>query len=111
MSAIRLLWHKHRIIFLVFLGACAVTLFFLGRLAMFTIYWADPAHRNQVPEPWMTVGYVAHSWGIEPKTLAEHLAIELGTRQTLAQLARSRGIPVSTILDTVNTLLADRPIK
>ncbi|MDU8926479.1 hypothetical protein RXV86_03685 [Alisedimentitalea sp. MJ-SS2] len=107
MSAIRLLWHKHRIVFVIFLAASAVTLFFVIRLAMFTIYWSDPAHRNLTPEPWMTPGYVAHSWGLPPHEIADFLDIPPGDRPTLAEIARSRNVPVSQIIEELSGILQD----
>jgi hypothetical protein len=44
--------------------AFAVTLFFVVRIVVFTIYWSDPAHRDQQVQAWMTPGYVAKSWGV-----------------------------------------------
>ena len=109
MSDIRILWHNHRLVFLVFLAARAITLFFLVRLTVFSLYWADPAHRNQVPAPWMTPGYIAHSWGIEPRDLSAQLGVPQGQRPTLADIARERGVPVAQVLDEVNALLPDAP--
>ena len=105
MSPIRHLWQRHRIVVLIFAAACAISLFFLIRLASFALYWNDPAHRNLSPEPWMTPGYVAHSWGLDPQELSDQLGVAPGERPTLADLARARDVPVSDILEQVQTLL------
>ena len=111
MSAIRHLWQNHRLVLVIFVAASAVTVFFLVRLTVFSIYWSDPTHRNLTPEPWMTPGYIAHSWGLAPQTLADHLGISPGTRPSLADIARSRDVPVADILDQVSTFLAETPPK
>ena len=109
MSAIRHLWAHHRIVLVVFLAAAAVSLFFLIRLTLFTFYWSDPAHRNQAPEGWMTPGYIAHSWGLDPQELSRALNAPPGQRKTLDEIARDRGIPVSDLLREVTALLPAGP--
>ncbi|MDQ2089097.1 hypothetical protein [Marimonas arenosa] len=98
MSAIRHLWAHHRPVLLLFFGAAAVTVFFLARLTLFALYWSDPAHRNLAPEPWMTPGYIAHSWGRDPEELARHLGAAPGRRMTLEDIARARGVPVAEVI-------------
>ncbi|MDQ2093187.1 hypothetical protein [Rhodalgimonas zhirmunskyi] len=106
MSAIRHLWTHNRPAFVLFLAATLVAGFFLVRLALFSIYWADPAHRNLTPEPWMTPGYIAFSWGIDPKLLIDGLDVPPHGRPTLMDIARSRGTDVSQVIDEVEALLA-----
>ncbi len=108
MPALRYLWTHHRLVFIGFCLASLVTLVFLVRLAIFTVYWSDPAHRNLAPEPWMTPGYIAHSWSIPPEDLARALSIQPGTRPTLKEIARERGVDVSVVINEINDLLADR---
>lgn len=105
MSAFRHLWTHHRLALLAFLGAALVTLLFLVRLTVFTIYWANPEHRNLQPEPWMTPGYLAYSWQIDPADLARALGIAQGARRTLQDIADERGVPVEVIVIEINALL------
>ena len=90
-----------------FLMACAVTLFFAGRLIFFTAYWAT--HQEMPVEPWMTVGYVARSWGVEPRQLGAEAGLPLpevkGHPQPLAEIARDRGVPVETVIAEVEAAL------
>ncbi|WP_137701981.1 hypothetical protein [Marimonas lutisalis] len=109
MSAIRHLWTHHRLVFIAFLGACLVTLGFLVRLTVFTLYWADPSHSDLAPEPWMTPGYIAHSWGLPPEDLARALGVTPGSRPTLQEIARERGVPVEAIINEIKALLPARP--
>ncbi|WP_295076174.1 hypothetical protein [Tabrizicola sp.] len=90
-----------------FLMACAVTLFFAGRLVFFTAYWAT--HSEMPVEPWMTVGYVARSWGVEPRQLDAEAGLPLpevkGHPQPLAEIARDRRVPVETVIAEVEAAL------
>lgn len=86
-----------------FLLACAVTLFFAGRLVFFTAYWAT--HREMPVAPWMTVGYIARSWGLDPRALDAASGLpepEVKNRpQSLAEIARDRGVPVDEVIAEV----------
>ncbi len=46
------LWQYNRGLLIAFVLALAVTLFFAVRLALFTLYWQDPAHRNEPIAGW-----------------------------------------------------------
>ena len=107
MSAIRYLWAQHRTVLLMFLAGTLVTLFFLVRLTVFTLYWSDPAHRDRSPEAWMTPGYVAHSWGLDPQELGARLGVAPGTRPTLDDIARARGVPVAQVIADLTALLEE----
>ncbi len=98
-SALRRIWKAAPIATVILGGALLVGAFFAVRLVAFTIYWSDPAHRNQAIEPWMTPGYVAHSWGIPREALFQ--AIDLPPRpghpQSIEELAAERGVSVSDL--------------
>lgn len=89
LTAARTLWRRHRLLFVAFLAAIAVTAFFAVRLLLFTVYWVDPDHRRQSLEEWMTPGYVAHSYGLSPAVVREVLELDAGDgkRRTLADIA------------------------
>lgn len=90
-----------------FLLALALTLFFAGRLVLDMVYWADPAHRDQTPQAWMTPRYIAHSWGMDPKELGRELNLPKPKKErpTLAYIAEMRGVPVEQILAEVEAIL------
>ena len=113
MSTLRDLWRHHRAALLIFLGGGLVTLLFLTRLIVFTIYWADPAHRFQPPEPWMTPRYIARSWGLDPDDLETALGARFlpGRPPTLQRIARERGVPVETVIDEVRAMLPPEGAK
>ena len=104
----RQLWRQRPYLVSAFLIACAVTLFFAGRLVFFTLYWSDPAHQNQAVEPWMTVGYIARSWHLEAQDLGALAGLPQikGHPQSLAELAASRGVAVEVIIADVETAIA-----
>jgi hypothetical protein len=103
MNRLRLLWRARPWLTLAFLLACAVTLFFAGRLAVYTVYWAN--HREIPVEPWMTVGYIARSWGLEPRALDAAAGLPSpespGRPQSLAEIAHERGVPVAEVVADV----------
>ena len=90
-----------------FLLACGVTLFFAGRLVVYTVYWST--HREMPVEPWMTVGYVARSWGVDPRELDDAAGLpgpeERGRPQPLAEIARDRGVPVAEVIADVQAAI------
>jgi hypothetical protein len=94
------LWRVRPWLTSAFVLACVVTLFFAGRFTVYTVYWAT--HQNQPVQPWMTVGYVARSWGLEPRALDAEAGTPLpqvkGHPQTLDEIARDRGVPVTDVI-------------
>jgi len=100
-------WEKRPVLTTAFLLACAVTLFFAGRLVFFTAYWAT--HREMPVEPWMTVGYVARSWGLDPRELDAAAGLPVpevkGRPQTLKEIAEDRGVPVEAVIAEVEAAL------
>lgn len=103
------LWREHPRLFSAFLLAAALTLFFALRMTVSAIYWSDPAHRNETVRPWMTVGYIARSWNLDPHeidTLAGLPIPEHGRPQPLSSIAGDRGVPVADIIAEVEAAIA-----
>ena len=98
-----------------FLVAAAVTLFFMVRIVMSAIYWSDPAHHNESVKPWMTVGYIAKSWHLDPRSidiLSGMPAPGDGHGPwTMKEVALSRGVEVATIINQVNAAIAILQLK
>lgn len=92
-----------------FVLALAVTLFFAVRFVSQALYWHDPAHYHQTVQPWMTMGYVAKSWGLhgpDIDTMAGLPPPEQGHPFTITEIARKRGVPVADIIKLVNDTVA-----
>lgn len=106
-ATLRHLWRRHPLACAGFLIALAVIVFFTARFVAFSLYWSDPAHRQQPPEPWMTPRYIAHAWDIPPETVMQTLGVEprAGTRPTLKEIARRRGVPVEVVLEEARALI------
>lgn len=108
MNRLLTLWRARPWLTSAFLLACAVTLFFAGRFTVFTIYWAT--HREMPIEPWMTVGYVARSWGLNPRDLDAAAGLPppqvRGHPLPLSEIAEDRGVPVEQVIAEVEAAVA-----
>ena len=92
-----------------FILAAAVTLFFMVRIVMSAIYWSDPAHHNETVKPWMTVGYIAKSWHLDPREIDRIAGLpspEGHGPWTLAEVAKARGVAVAEVISQVNATVA-----
>lgn len=102
------LWRARPWLTTAFLMACAVTLFFSVRFVVQAVYWQT--HQDVAVAPWMTVGYIARSWGLEPRTLDAEAGLPLpevkGRPLPLIEIARDRGVPVSEIIADVERAIA-----
>lgn len=96
------LWRRHPILTLAFGVAVALSVFFATRLVGRMIYWSDPAHQNQSIEGWMTPGYIARSWGVEPAALG--LPVVRG--QPLVEIAKDQGVPLDVMIAQLTQALA-----
>lgn len=99
------LWRARPVLVSCFVLACAATLFFGVRFAAQAVYWSNPAHREQSVQGWMTVGYVARSWGLNGRDIDAVAGLPLpqekGHPQPLSEIAADRGVPVQTVIDAV----------
>lgn len=110
MKTVAAAWRRHPWLTAAFALALAVTLGLAIRLTVFTIYWADPAHRDQALEGWMTPGYIAHSWDLDRTTLRAVLGIDArpGEHPTLEEIAERRGEPVEALIARLEAAIAAR---
>lgn len=91
-----------------FLLAAAVTLGFAVRFAVFTIYWANPAHHQQPVEGWMTPGYIAHSWHVPPDIVRTALGLPPaeGKPEPLDRLAQKAGLSLAEAIVKVEVAIS-----
>ncbi len=97
-----------------FLLAMAVTLFFMVRIVVSAVYWADPAHHNETVKPWMTVGYIAKSWKLDPREIDALAGLPTPENHgpwTIKEIARARGVEVQVVIDQVNAAIAVLHVK
>lgn len=110
-AGLRYLWRHHRAAVIALGLALGVAGFFAVRLTVFTLYWADPAHREQRIEGWMTPGYVARSWGIDRDVVLAALPplspdTLPGARPTLNDIAKATGIALPEVIAALETAIA-----
>jgi hypothetical protein len=102
------LWRARPYLTTAFLLACALTIFFAGSFTYRTIYWA--VHAEEAVRPWMTVGYVARSWDLDPRELDAAAGLPLpeikGRPQPLSEIAADRGVPVAEVIADVEAAIA-----
>jgi len=93
-------WRERPFLTAAFVLAAVLTVLFTIRTIVFTIYWANPSHRNQPLAAWMTPRYVAHSWHLPPEVVARALVGTgkmPGRRVTLEQIAKERGMTLEEL--------------
>lgn len=100
---------RHPLLTAAFGLALAVTLFFAVRVVLFTIFWSDPAHRDQPIDGWMSPGFVSHSWHVPPEVIGQ--ALELpppdDRHLSLDEIAEQRGVPVASLIDSLDAAIAE----
>jgi hypothetical protein len=100
-------WRNLPWLFSGFLGALVLTLLFATRMVLFTVYWSDPAHRDQVVQGWMTPGYIANSWDIPRDDLqavfSDYAAPK--SRMTLERLASENGVPLPDLIAQIEAAI------
>ncbi len=117
MDAIKLLWAKNRLLLIAFLAAVVVMLYFATRFVLFALYWSNPGHQNQPLEPWMTIGYVAHSWNLPREALLEQLQVPpaRGHPASILEIAEEKGVAYDVfkveVERTIQKLIEERPAK
>jgi hypothetical protein len=100
-------FRKHPYLASAFALTSALALFFAIRIAIDVIYWS--AHENEPVRPWMTVGYVAKSWDLNPRVIDETAGLPLpvdGRPFTLQEIATQRGVPVEEIIKQIEAAVA-----
>ena len=82
--------------------ALTASLALVGRITYRAVYWSQ--HAQEPIQPWMTMGYIGRSWGLDPREIDARAGLptpEQGKPFTLEQIARDRGVPVAEIMDLV----------
>lgn len=107
MESIGRLLRQRPVLSVVFLASLLAMLVFGGRMGLQAIYFADPTHRDQVIEPWMTPRYVAMSYRVPRKVMVEALDLEpgAGPPRSIAQIARDRDLPVDRLIAEITSAI------
>ncbi len=98
-------FRRHPVLVSAFVVFTLLALFFAGRFTARAIYWST--HQNQPVAAWMTVGYIAHSWNLDPRNLeaAAQLPPPAGHPLTLGEIASERGVPVDELIAAVEAAI------
>lgn len=100
-------FRRHPFLVSAFVLFALVALLFAGRFATRVAYWST--HQNQPVAEWMTVGYIAHSWHLDPRAIEETAGLPppAGHPQTLGEIAAMRGVPVGEIIAAVEAAIVE----
>jgi hypothetical protein len=101
------IFRRHPYLFTAFLLAAALTLFFAVSSITHAIYMSS--RPREAVAPWMTVGYVAHSWGLKGPEIDALAGLPLPVDHplTLNEIAAQRGVPVADIVALVEAAVAE----
>lgn len=103
-QAVARLWRNHRALFVAICVTALLTVVFAVRLTFRVVYWSQ--HQEAMLEGWMTVGYVARSYGVERDALAAAVGVGAGERVTLDEIARRSGRPLPEVEASILAAIA-----
>lgn len=108
-QTIRHAWRAAPIATAILAVASLVGVLFLVRILGAWAHWQDPGNRDQKIEPWMTPGYVAHSWYVPREVLLDALpqTLERGKRRNFDQLAKETNISVDELIGIAQRAIDD----
>lgn len=106
-QALRYTWAQHRLLLLSFAATLAITLFFLIRAISETLYWANPAHQDVEIRSWMTPGYIAKSYQLEPHFLFDAIPYVPipGEPRSLRQISDETGRSVEELASVITAAI------
>lgn len=104
----RAVLRRHPILAAALAVALGLSLFFAVRLTVHAVRWE--IHAREPVQGWMTVGYVGHSWRVDPREIDRIAGLplpeEAGGPLTLDEIARARGVPVEEVIAAVEGALS-----
>ena len=102
----RLFRHHPRLTAAFFLSS-ALALFFAVRFLFGVIYWSQ--HHEEEIRPWMTIGYIGRSWGLEPREILLHAGLPQPRDHplTLNEIAQIQGVPVDDVVKKLEAAIAE----
>src|SRR5216683_216187 len=92
-------WRKWLVV-LAFVLVVSATGLFAVRTVRRAIYWRF--HQDEPIRPWMTIGYIAHSYRVPPWVLRQALGLPAKTngpdRRPIREIAREQNRPVNEVI-------------
>jgi hypothetical protein len=103
----RKLGRREWILLVLFLVALTVTSLFAARAFRRAAYWR--AHRDETIRPWMSVGYVAHSYRVPPPLLYRAIGVEPGPpdRRPLRDIAAEQNRSVDLLISELQLTIIE----
>lgn len=105
----RKFWNAAPLATLLLAAALLASAFFGARAVLFTVYWGDPARREQQIAPWMTPGYIAHSWRVPREVVFDALGAPVPPSRgpmNLEELAALNGVSVDELIAEAEAAIA-----
>lgn len=103
----RKLGRREWLLLLFFVGTLAVTGLFAARAFRRAAYWRE--HRDERIRPWMSVGYVAHSYHVPPPVLHQAIGIDptLPDRRPLKEIAAQQHRSVDILISELQQAIIE----
>ncbi|GAA3873650.1 hypothetical protein [Celeribacter arenosi] len=109
-TRLRRFWRAAPIATVVLVLSIAMAGFFTVRSLAFWFYWHGAESRQQPIEPWMTPGYIAHSWHVPPEIVLEAVGAPMPPPKgpmNLIDIAHLRDVPVETLVEAARVAVED----
>lgn len=92
-----------------FIIAALIFLLFISRLLFSIYYWSDKDRQYQPLEQWMTIGYIARSYGVDRLKLIDQFPYNLdqAKRKSLKEIAALNNVAVEEVIREINSKLDD----
>ncbi len=103
----RKLGRREWILLLFFLVTLAFTGLFAARAFRRAVYWRQ--HRDETIRPWMSVGYVSHSYRVPPPVLYQAIGVEPTPhdRRPLRKIAAQQNRSVDTLISELQLAIIE----
>ena len=97
---------KQWLVLFAFVAALTFTVLFAVRATRRAAYWRS--HQEEPIKPWMTIGYVAHSYHVPPRVLYEALGIpqRVPDKRPIREIAKEEHKPVQVVIGEIQTAVA-----
>ncbi|GKY87600.1 hypothetical protein [Sinisalibacter aestuarii] len=109
LAFVKRLWNAAPVATLLLAAALVACAYFGTRAVVFSLYWHDPAHREQEIAAWMTPGYIAHSWRVPREVVLGALGAPVPPPDgpmNLEDLAAYRGMSVEALIAEAEAAIA-----
>jgi len=96
-------WRQWLVV-LAFALAVTLTGLFAVRTVRRAVYWHN--HRDEPIRPWMSIGYIAHSYRVPPYVLTEALGLPpKPDRRPIREIARQQNRPVKEVIEILQSAI------